>query len=79
MGARDLARRIGAVAALAGLLALGAGAALAQEVQQVTANRVKALLAAGKPALGVLMTLPSAPAAQLCCRTRPLTVEYVKP
>ena len=69
MGARDLARRIGAVAALAAVLALGAGAALAQEVQQVTANRVKALLAEGKPALGVLMTLPSAPAAQVLART----------
>ena len=37
----------------------------AQQVQKITTNRVKALLKAGKPALGVVMSLPSPPAAEI--------------
>jgi len=39
--------------------------AWAQQVQKITANRVKALLKAGKPAFGVAMVLPSPPAAEI--------------
>jgi 4-hydroxy-2-oxoheptanedioate aldolase len=38
------------------------------EVQKVTGNRVKELLKAGKPAIGVIMQLPSAPAAEILAR-----------
>jgi 4-hydroxy-2-oxoheptanedioate aldolase len=37
----------------------------AQQVQKITSNRVKALLKAGKPAIGVAMMLPSPPAAEI--------------
>ena len=48
------------------LLLLGALApAWGQQVQRVTGNRVKELLKAGKPAFGVLMQLPSPPAAEV--------------
>ncbi len=48
------------------LLLLGALApAWGQQVQKVTGNRVKELLKAGKPALGVFMQLPSPPAAEV--------------
>lgn len=40
----------------------------AQPVQKVTPNRVKALLKAGKPALGVVMTMPSPLAAETLAR-----------
>ena len=42
-----------------------AGEPCAQHVQQVKANRVKNLLRDGKPALGAVMILPSAPAAEV--------------
>jgi len=48
------------------LLLLGALApAWGQQGQKVTGNRVKELLKAGKPALGVFMQLPSPPAAEV--------------
>lgn len=40
----------------------------AQPVQKITTNRVKTLLKEGKPALGVVMTLPSPPAAEILAR-----------
>ena len=48
---------------VAGLLLGEAGDVQAQQVQQIKTNRVKELLRAGKPALGAVMSLPSAPAA----------------
>jgi 2-keto-3-deoxy-L-rhamnonate aldolase RhmA len=52
-------------AALCMLLFVAMSPALAQQAQKITNNRVKALLKAGKPALGVIMTLPSPPAAEI--------------
>jgi len=43
------------------LLFVAMNPAWAQQVQKVTNNRVKALLKAGKPALGVMMWLPGPP------------------
>ena len=40
----------------------------AQQVQKSTINRVKTLLKEGKPALGVVLTMPSPPAAEILAR-----------
>ena len=53
-------KKLGAyLATLCILLFVAVSPACAQQVQKITSNRVKALLKAGKPALGVVMTLPS--------------------
>lgn len=57
------AKRLWFALMVAGLLLGKAGDVDAQQVQQIKANRVKELLRAGKPALGAVMSLPSAPAA----------------
>jgi len=53
------------IAALCLLLFGALAPAWGQQVQRVTGNRVKELLKAGKPAFGVLMQLPSPPAAEV--------------
>jgi 4-hydroxy-2-oxoheptanedioate aldolase len=50
------------------LLTGGLSAAWGQQGEKITANRVKGLLQAGKPAFGVYMQLPSAPVAALLAR-----------
>lgn len=45
-----------------------ASPAWSQPVQKITPNRVKTLLREGKPTLGVVMTLPSPPAAEILAR-----------
>jgi 4-hydroxy-2-oxoheptanedioate aldolase len=47
------------------LLFVAVSPAWAQQVQKITTNRVKALLKAGKTAIGVSMVLPSPPAAEI--------------
>ncbi len=61
----EAAKRLGIVFVVAGLLFGNAGNVLAQQVQQVKANRVKELLRDGKPALGAVISLPCAPVAQV--------------
>jgi len=62
----DERKKLGAyLAALCILLFVGVSPAWAQQVQKITSNRVKALLNAGKPAIGAYMTLPSPPAAEI--------------
>jgi 4-hydroxy-2-oxoheptanedioate aldolase len=61
----EAAKRLGIVLVVAGLLLGNAGNVHAQQVQQVKANRVKELLRDGKPALGAVISLPCAPAAQV--------------
>ena len=56
------------LAILCMLLFLAASPAWAQELQKPTNDRVKALLKAGKPTLGVVMTLPSPPAVEILAR-----------
>jgi 4-hydroxy-2-oxoheptanedioate aldolase len=59
-------KKIGAyLATLCMLLSVAVSPAWAQQVQKVTTNRVKALLKAGKTAIGVSMVLPSPPAAEI--------------
>jgi 2-keto-3-deoxy-L-rhamnonate aldolase RhmA len=59
-------KKLGAcLATLCILLFLAVSPAWAQQVQKITSNRVKALLKAGKPAIGVAMVLPSPPAAEI--------------
>ncbi len=53
------------LATLCMLLSVAMSPAWAQQVQKVTTNRVKALLKAGKPAIGASMVLPSPPAAEI--------------
>jgi 4-hydroxy-2-oxoheptanedioate aldolase len=53
------------LATLCILLFVAASPAWAQQVQKITSNRVKALLKAGKPAIGASMVLPSPPAAEI--------------
>jgi len=47
------------------LLSVAVSPAWAQQGQKITSNRVKALLKAGKPAIGASMVLPSPPAAEI--------------
>jgi 4-hydroxy-2-oxoheptanedioate aldolase len=61
----EAAKRLCFILVVAGLLLGNAGNVHAQQVQQVKANRVKELLRAGKPALGAIVSLPCAPAAQV--------------
>ncbi len=59
-------KQLGAyLATLCMLLYLAVSPAWGQPVQKVTANRVKALLKAGKPAIGASMVIPSPPAAEI--------------
>jgi 4-hydroxy-2-oxoheptanedioate aldolase len=59
-------RKLGVyLATLCALLLVAVSPAWAQQVQKVTSNRVKALLKAGKSAIGVSMVLPSPPAAEI--------------
>ena len=54
----------GSLAELWMVLFLAVSPAWAQSVETVTHNRVKTLLEAGKPTLGVVMTIPSPLAAE---------------
>jgi len=59
-------KKLGAYfATLCILLFVAVSPSWAQQVQKMTSNRVKALLKAGKPAIGVVMVLPSPPAAAI--------------
>ena len=59
-------RKLGAyLATLSILLSVAVSPAWAQQGQKITSNRVKALLKAGKPAIGASMVLPSPPAAEI--------------
>ena len=59
-------KKLGAYfATLCILLFVAVSPAWAQQVQKMTSNRVKALLKAGKPAIGAVMMLPSPPAAEI--------------
>jgi 2-keto-3-deoxy-L-rhamnonate aldolase RhmA len=53
------------LATLCILLFVAVSPAWPQQVQKITSNRVKALLKAGKPAIGAAMILPSPPAAEI--------------
>jgi len=61
----EAAKRLWFILMVAGLLLVNVGNVHAQQVQPVKANRVKELLRAGKPTLGAVMSIPSAPAAQV--------------
>jgi len=59
-------KKLGAyLATLCILLFVTVSPAWAQQVQKITSNRVKALLKAGKPAIGAATMLPSPPAAEI--------------
>ena len=61
----EAAKRLWFILMVAGLLLVNVGNVHAQQVQPVKANRVKELLRAGKPTLGAVMSIPSAPAAEV--------------
>ncbi len=61
----EVAKRLWFILVVAGLLLCNVGNVYSQQVQPVKANRVKELLRAGKPALGAVVSLPCAPAAQV--------------